>query len=89
MDCRSRARPRGASVLQMRNELCRERRERRETATEAGHHEQSPLWRNRGGRSEKCDRQPNDLAADQIRGERAGRNEREEGVELRSEPPAQ
>src|SRR5271170_4802247 len=82
-------RPHGASLLHEGHDLGRKGRKGGEPAAEPGDDEQAPLRRQRRIAGEKGDRHPDDVTADEIGGERAGRYGGKIRVEYDSQPPAQ
>src|ERR1700733_1584505 len=82
-------RPHGASLLHEGHDLGRKGRKGGEPAAESGDDEQAPLRRQRRIAGEKGAPPPDDVTADEIGGERAGRYGGKIRVEYDSQPPAQ
>src|SRR5438552_651299 len=76
-------------LLHEQHDLGGERRERRQSAEETGDREEPPLWRDRRVRRKVRDGNADQIAADQIRGQRAERKLRQPRIEPVREPPAQ
>src|SRR5580704_17615515 len=82
-------RPQRPALLHLRYHLGGEGGEGGEPAAEAGDDEQSPLGRDRRVSGEERDGDSDQVAADQVRGERTGRDGREVLIQRHAEPPAQ
>jgi len=81
--------PQHAPFLNQGRDLGGERGKRGQSAQKAGDDKQAPLGRKTGMMGENGKRDTDQVAADQIRRQRTGRNGRKQRVERHAQPPAQ
>src|SRR5258708_5356680 len=80
--------PSHPACLHERHDLGREGGERGQAAAESRRDDRPPLEGNGWVRRKNCDRYPDDIAADEIRGQSAGRYGRKISIEYQREEPA-